>query len=99
MAGSGSITAILSGTTLQVSGAFEGLRSPATTAQVHQGHQTGVRGPALFDASVSHATSGTITGSFGLSADQVEALKKGEIYIQMHSEKAPEGNLWGWFLR
>jgi hypothetical protein len=23
----------------------------------------------------------------------------GRFYIQLHSEKAPEGNLWGWLLR
>jgi hypothetical protein len=29
----------------------------------------------------------------------VQALKKGQLYIQISSEKAPDGNLWGWFVR
>jgi hypothetical protein len=33
-----------------------------------------------------------------LSADQVDSLKKGKFYIQINSEKAPEGNLWGWLM-
>jgi hypothetical protein len=28
----------------------------------------------------------------------VEALKAGRFYIQLHSERAPDGNLWGWLL-
>jgi hypothetical protein len=26
----------------------------------------------------------------------VEGLRKGKFYIQIHSEKAPDGILWGW---
>jgi hypothetical protein len=47
---------------------------------------------------VSKGTNGTITGSLELTPRQIEALEKGSLYIQIHSEKAPEGNLWGWLL-
>src|SRR5579872_2106179 len=95
VAGVGSATATLSATKLAISGTFEGLLSPATTAQLHLSRLPGVRGPAVFDVTVAHATSGTISGSIDLSADQVEALKRGRLYIQIQSEKAPDGNLWG----
>ena len=26
----------------------------------------------------------------------VADLEKGRLYVQLHSEKAPDGNLWGW---
>ena len=29
---------------------------------------------------------------------QVADLEKGRLYVQLHSEKAPDGNLWGWLL-
>ncbi|HLG97562.1 MAG TPA: CHRD domain-containing protein [Bryobacteraceae bacterium] len=98
VAGVGTATATLSGTKLAINGNFEGLLSPATTAQLHLSRVPGVRGPAVFDLTVAHATSGTLTGSVDLSADQIEALKKGRFYIQIQSEKAPEGNLWGWLM-
>lgn len=98
VAGTGSATAVLAGAKLSVNGTFEGLRSPATVAHLHQSRVAGVRGPAVFDLTVSHATSGTVSGSFDLSAEQVESLRKGRFYIQIHSEKAPDGNLWGWLM-
>jgi len=96
VAGSGSVTAELAGTRLSITGNFEGLRSPATVARLHMG-QTGVRGPAIFDLTATKATSGTITGSVTLTPLQADNLRKTRIYVQLHSEKAPDGNLWGWF--
>jgi hypothetical protein len=96
VAGSGSVTAELTGTRLSITGNFEGLRSPATVARLHMG-QTGVRGPAIFDVTATKATSGTITGNVTLTTLQADNLRKGRLYLQLHSEKAPDGNLWGWF--
>ena len=96
VAGSGSVTAELTGTRLSITGNFEGLRSPATVARLHMG-QAGVRGPAIFDLTATKATSGTITGSVTLTPLQADNLRKTRMYVQLHSEKAPDGNLWGWF--
>jgi hypothetical protein len=82
---------------LTVEGTFEGLRSPATVARIHLAPR-GMRGPATLELTVSKGTTGTITGSLELTPRQIEALEKGSLYIQLHSEKAPEGNLWGWLL-
>lgn len=99
IAGSGSGSALLTGNRLTVTGTFGGLLSPATTAQVHRGSATGVRGPVIFDLTVSRAVAGTLTGSVDLTASQEEDLRKGRLYIQIASEKAPDGNLWGWLLK
>jgi len=99
VAGTGSVSAVLAGAKLSSAGSFDGLRSPATVAHLHQGVATGVRGPAILDLTVSNATNGTIAGSFDLTTEQVENLRKGRLYVQIHSEKAPDGNLWGWLLR
>ena len=98
VAGKGSLTASLVDNKLSVTGTFEGLRSPATTAQIHKGPVTGVRGPSLFDLVVSEGTSGNITGSIDLTPAQIADLEKGRFYVQIQSEKAPEGNLWGWLM-
>ena len=100
VAGSGSVSAVLTGTKLAITGTFEGLKSPATTAQIHKGPTRGVRGPTMLDLAVTKAdtASGTVSGSFTLTAIQVADLEKGRLYVQLHSEKAPDGNLWGWLL-
>ena len=97
--GKGSVAAMLEGHKLSITGSFEGLRTPATIAQIHQSAVTGVRGPAVLDLTVAKATGGNIMGSLDLTDAQVEMLRKGRLYIQIHSEKAPDGNLWGWLLR
>jgi hypothetical protein len=97
--GVGSASAALAGRKLSITGSFDGLQAPATVARLHIGSATGVRGSAVFDLTVSKAASGTLTGSVDLAAEQVENLRKGRFYIQIHSEKAPDGNLWGWLLR
>lgn len=99
VAGTGSGTARLDGERLLVDGSFSGLRGPATVARLHEGIVTGVRGAALADLSVVSGVEGTFSGEVELSAEQVESLRAGRLYIQIHSEAAPEGNLWGWLLQ
>ena len=99
MAGVGSATGTVSGSKLTVSGTFEGLKSPATTAQVHSAVAAGVRGPVIGDLTVSKGTSGTVSGSIELNAQQMESLHKGGIYVQLQSEKFPDGVIWGWLLK
>ena len=98
VAGSGSVTATLTGRKLTVMGTFEGLKSPATVARIHLAAR-GVRGPAILDLTVTKAASGTISGSLDLTPAQVEELRNSRFYVQLYSERAPDGNLWGWLLR
>jgi hypothetical protein len=100
--GKGSVAATLSGSKLTITGSFDGLAAPANAARLHRGVAKGARGPAIGDLVVSKGTSGTISGSVDLTPEQVESLKQGRLYIQLHSEKgvAPDGsNLWGWLAR
>jgi len=97
--GKGSATATLAGTRLSINGTFEGLQTPATVARLHSGRVTGVRGPAVVDLTVQRGVNGTISGSIVLTPEQIDNLRKGRLYIQIHSEKASEGNLWGWLLK
>ena len=57
-----------------------------------------MRGPAIADLTATAGTSGTITGSIELTKQQIDDLVAGRLYLQLHSEKAPDGNLWGWLL-
>lgn len=98
MAGSGSVTATVKGTTLVINGTFTGLKSAATFARVHRGPKMAMRGPAIGDLTATPSTSGTVSGSIELTKTQLDDLAAGRLYLQLHSEKAPEGNLWGWLL-
>ena len=96
IAGSGAVTATLKGTTLAISGTFSGLKTAATVARMHRSPKPGMRGAPIGDLTATAATSGTISGSIELTKAQVDDLAAGRLYIQLHSEKAPDGNLWGW---
>jgi hypothetical protein len=97
--GVGSATATLTARSLAVRGTFEGMKSAATIAQIHLGPR-GVRGPVMFDLTVTKAApgAGAISGTFTLTPEQVEAVRSSRFYVQIHSENAPDGNLWGWLL-
>lgn len=95
--GRGMATATLTGTKLSITGTFADLKTPATFAKVHVAPK-GIRGPAVLDLTVSKATSGALAGTFDLTPRQLDDLRHSRLYIQLHSDKAPDGNLWGWLL-
>ena len=99
LAGVGSVSAVLSGAKLTVTGSFDGLKTPATSAKLHAGVAAGVRGPAIADLTIAKATNGAISGSVDLTAAQVQTLRKGGLYVQVYSEKPADGTLWGWLLK
>jgi hypothetical protein len=96
IAGLGSATASLKGATLVVNCTFSGLKTPATIVSVHRSAKPGMRGAAIGELKATQETSGTITGSIELTKEQIDDLAAGRLYIQLHSQKAPDGNLWGW---
>jgi len=96
--GSGSGSAVLDGRKLTVSGSFSGLLGPATVAHLHLGPALGIRGGPVLDLEVEQSAAGSFSGEFDLTEDQLRALLDGRLYIQIHSEIAPAGNLWGWLL-
>ena len=98
MLGRGDATAVLDGRTLTVSGTFAGLPSPATAAHVIVGLAIGVPGTEALDLTVSQATGGDVSGKVSLTKRQADAFRTGRLYVQIDSQKAPGGNLWGWLL-
>jgi hypothetical protein len=95
-AGIGEISATLDGQILTINGKFSGLSSLATAAHLEMGLAEGVKGNAIADLSAARAMAGAIGGKVTLTRAQVEAAKKNALYVQIDSERAPDGNLWGW---
>jgi len=96
--GGGAGSATLRGRRLRVAGAFEGMQAPATVAHLHIGPALGIRGGPVLDLEVDQAVAGNFGGEWELTAEQLQALDDGRLYIQIHSQIAPGGNLWGWLL-
>ena len=82
-----------------MTGSFEGLAAPATVARLHEGVAKGARGPAIGDLMITKGDERQRSRARrDLTPEQLESLKQGRLYIQVHSEKgvAPDGsNLWG----
>lgn len=98
VAGGGSARAELQGMTLTIDGKFAGLLSRATRAHLDRGAEKGLRGRQMFDLTLTPGIDGTISGTVTLTKSQIEDLRLGRFYIQVDSESAPDGNLWGWLL-
>lgn len=96
--GGGSVAATLEGSTLTLHGSYSGLLAVPTGAHLRMGSLPGVRGPLIADLTISPATTGTLSGAVQLNAQQLAALHKGGVYVEIDSDKAPEGDLWGWIM-
>ena len=98
IAGHGVARVTLVGDTLTIDGTFEGLVTPATRAELRQGAAVGLRGPALAPLAVTRATSGSISGSLSLAPAARAAFEAGQLYLEIASESAPDGSVWGFIL-
>jgi len=96
--GRGTARVQLHGNRLTIAGNFEGMPSAATRADLRSGAAVGVRGPAIREIAVTHATSGTLEAELTLDAAELRALNAGRLYIEIASELAPDGSVWGWLL-
>ena len=95
VAGQGQVTATLAGNKLTVTGSASGLRSPATEVHIHRG-APGIPGPSILDLVTTKTTAPSISGTVDLTPSMVDDLKNGQLYVQLNSERAPDGNLRGW---
>ncbi len=97
VSGSGEAEAVLEDRTLTVSGTFEGLSSPAAAARLHRAPPAR-RGPAVFALDVTAAATGRVEGEVELDDTQVDALRRGEYYVQIATRNNPDGEIRGWLL-
>jgi hypothetical protein len=101
VSGSGSLSATLTRSRLEITGCFEGLPAAATRASLHRGVATGARGPAIAELTITPDAAGALSGNIDLSREQRDALLAGHLYIQVHAQRGvPPDNavLWGWLL-
>ena len=93
--GVGQVRATLDGNRLTVTGTYRGMSSRATAAHLHVG-PPGRPGPVAQPLEVSTSPEGEVTGTAELTDEQAAALQAQSLYVQIHSEENPGGELRGW---
>lgn len=96
--GAGRVHADLKGNVLTLSGDYHGLLAAPATAQLMMGPLPGVRGPKLADLIITPAVNGTVSGKVTLNKQAMATFAKGGLYIEIISQPAPDGDLWGWVM-
>ncbi|CAN5747402.1 hypothetical protein BH24DEI2_BH24DEI2_21800 [soil metagenome] len=97
---SGEVNATLDGTTLTIEGSFEGLSSDlmevdGTPAHIHQA-PAGENGPVILPLEVEaneDDRSGTLSGTFELTDEQLAAYEAGNLYVNIHTQDYPDGEI------
>lgn len=101
--GTGTISAVLTGNSLAVSGTFSGLTGNYTMSHIHTG-ATGANGGVVFTLTASvgqDGKSGTFeagSNTFTLDESQKTALAAGSWYVNVHSEFSTSGEIRGQLL-
>ncbi len=93
--GVGQVRVTLQGNQLTVTGSYQGMSSAATVAHIHQGFP-GLHGPVAHALEVFSVPAGEIGGTVELTDGQVAALRGQSLYVQIHSQGNPTGELRGW---
>lgn len=97
--GDGNVTAALATRTLSISGDYKALASPVTKVRLLTGTAPGVpSGTPLAELKASGGTAGAVSAQLLLTPAQINLLKAGRLYVQVETEAAPGGALWGWLM-
>jgi hypothetical protein len=94
-AGTGNATVTVNGTSLSVTGNFQGLTGPASAAHIHGPADKETAASVLCPLSASAAASGTVTGTCTFSAEQLQQLRDGRMYVNVHTSQFPQGEIRG----
>lgn len=102
VSGVGGVVATISdGGVVTLVGNYGGLASPATSIVVLKGPRTGVPGQERLAAFpvAQPSTRGSFSERIRMSKSNLAALLAGQIYLQIVTETAPDGAIWGWIIR
>lgn len=97
---SGSATVVLNSdpaqNTITVDLTFTGLAANATAAHIHGPAMPGVTAPVLIPfTNFPASTSGTYSNTFPITPEQIQMLLDGLLYINIHNEQFPDGEIRG----
>ncbi len=94
--GVGAVTATLDGTTLNLSATFSGLSGNASAGHIHGPADKESAAGVLFPfKNVPAAPDGTFTESITLTDAQIQELRDGKYYVNVHTAANPKGEIRG----
>jgi hypothetical protein len=93
--GSGSANVRLQGNRLTLEGEFAGLSGAARAAHIHGSAARGTNAGVLFPLNFTADTRGTLSGTAELTDAQLEQLKAGLYYVNVHTPANPGGEVRG----
>jgi hypothetical protein len=99
-AGTGSGTITIDGNTLTYNVTFSGLSGPATAAHIHGPADANAAAGVIKGLTFPQADSGVMSGTIDLStltAVQVDAIKAGNAYVNIHTVLHGSGEIRGQF--
>lgn len=97
--GDGDVVATLATRTVSISGDYKALASPVTKVRLLTGTAPGVpSGTPMAELTSAGGTAGAISGQLLLTPAQINLLKAGRLYVQVETQAAPGGALWGWLM-
>jgi hypothetical protein len=76
---------------------YDGLSSPPIKVHLHGPKEEGMKAPTVLDEHSDHPTSPT-TGTVTLADHQVDALRAGQLYVNVHTQNYPDGEIRGWLI-
>jgi hypothetical protein len=95
---SGSATATLEGNTLTLEGSYEGMVVAGPGAHIHGPASVSANAGILFPLEFDNATGTLSGGPFTLDLAQLQQLQDGLLYVNLHSEAHPTGEIRGQLL-
>ena len=74
---------------------YRGLTGPAKIVHFHGPKLPGMRAPEVIVMRM-HPGASPVTGSLHVTDAQIDELKKGQWYANVHTDKYPDGEIRGW---
>ena len=93
--GEGVVIVNQAGNEISVALTFRNLTSAQQGAHIHGNAPRGQNAPVLFNLGTNGQTSGTLTGTFPVTSQQVADLRAGLWYFNVHSANFPGGEIRG----
>jgi hypothetical protein len=98
VAGTGYVTANLSGNSLTITGEFEGLTGPATGVGVYAGKLAELGATEVTVLEADAAEAGSFSGTIELDDAQQQILQDSGFYVVVQTEPNPTGEIKAWLV-
>ena len=97
--GQATVSLDLDASTVTVAGSYENMSSNVVAAHIHGLAGVGENAGVIVPLDTSGGTSGTVSGSGALSADDLQGVLDGRTYVNIHTQNNGPGEIRGQIMR